>query len=105
EGDRALRYSDAILAIWSGLGWPWRAHRSPHRAARAPRSVLPADRAQPLSPVRASAKLLAVQPRTRRTRPVSRILLLGGYGGFGARIALRLADAGHDILVAGRSAA
>lgn len=25
EGDRALRDSDAILAIWSGLGWPWRA--------------------------------------------------------------------------------
>jgi predicted DCC family thiol-disulfide oxidoreductase YuxK len=25
DGDRALRDSDAILAIWSGLGWPWRA--------------------------------------------------------------------------------
>ncbi|HEX8193914.1 MAG TPA: thiol-disulfide oxidoreductase DCC family protein [Allosphingosinicella sp.] len=25
EGDRALRNSDAVLAIWSGLGWPWRA--------------------------------------------------------------------------------
>jgi predicted DCC family thiol-disulfide oxidoreductase YuxK len=25
EGDRALRDSDAILAIWAGLGWPWRA--------------------------------------------------------------------------------
>ncbi|MCW1428910.1 thiol-disulfide oxidoreductase DCC family protein [Novosphingobium sp. JCM 18896] len=24
-GDEALRDSDAILAIWSGLGWPWRA--------------------------------------------------------------------------------
>ena len=24
EGDRALRDSDAVLAIWSGLGWPWR---------------------------------------------------------------------------------
>jgi predicted DCC family thiol-disulfide oxidoreductase YuxK len=24
-GDRALRDSDAVLAIWSGLGWPWRA--------------------------------------------------------------------------------
>lgn len=22
---RALRNSDALLAIWSGLGWPWRA--------------------------------------------------------------------------------
>lgn len=24
EGDRALRDSDAIFAIWRGLGWPWR---------------------------------------------------------------------------------
>jgi saccharopine dehydrogenase-like NADP-dependent oxidoreductase len=33
---------------------------------------------------------------------VSRILVLGGYGGFGARIAKRLAAAGHVVLVAGR---
>ena len=25
EGGRARRDSDAVLAIWSGLGWPWRA--------------------------------------------------------------------------------
>ena len=25
QGDEALRDSDAILAIWSALGWPWRA--------------------------------------------------------------------------------
>lgn len=25
QGDRALRDSDAILAIWRALGWPWRA--------------------------------------------------------------------------------
>ena len=25
DGDRALRDSDAVVAIWSGLGWPWRA--------------------------------------------------------------------------------
>jgi NAD(P)-dependent dehydrogenase (short-subunit alcohol dehydrogenase family) len=36
---------------------------------------------------------------------VSRVIVLGGYGGFGARIARRLAAAGHDVLVAGRSAA
>ena len=24
EGGRARRDSDAVLAIWSGLGWPWR---------------------------------------------------------------------------------
>lgn len=25
EGGRAQRDSDAVLAIWAGLGWPWRA--------------------------------------------------------------------------------
>ncbi|AQR73815.1 thiol-disulfide oxidoreductase DCC family protein [Sphingomonas sp. LM7] len=25
QGETALRDSDAILAIWRGLGWPWRA--------------------------------------------------------------------------------
>ncbi len=34
---------------------------------------------------------------------MTRVLLLGGYGGFGTRIALRLANDGHDVLVAGRS--
>jgi predicted DCC family thiol-disulfide oxidoreductase YuxK len=24
EGDRALRDSEAVIAIWRGLGWPWR---------------------------------------------------------------------------------
>jgi len=24
-GDRVLRDSDAVIAIWRGLGWPWRA--------------------------------------------------------------------------------
>lgn len=34
---------------------------------------------------------------------MSRILVLGGYGGFGGRVARRLAEAGHEVLVAGRS--
>ena len=34
---------------------------------------------------------------------MTRILLLGGYGGFGGRIARRLASAGYEVLVAGRS--
>ncbi len=32
-----------------------------------------------------------------------RVMVLGGYGGFGARISRRLAETGHDVLVAGRS--
>ena len=32
-----------------------------------------------------------------------RVLVLGGYGGFGARISARLAEAGVETLVAGRS--
>lgn len=36
---------------------------------------------------------------------MSRILVLGGYGGFGARISRRLAAAGHEVIVAGRSEA
>ena len=34
---------------------------------------------------------------------MARILLLGGYGGFGGRIARRLAAADHEVLVCGRS--
>ena len=34
---------------------------------------------------------------------MSRILTLGGYGGFGSRISERLAESGHEVLVAGRS--
>ncbi|TDR94505.1 SDR family oxidoreductase [Enterovirga rhinocerotis] len=33
---------------------------------------------------------------------MSRILVLGGYGGFGARLSRRLAARGHTVLVAGR---
>lgn len=36
---------------------------------------------------------------------MSRVLVLGGYGGFGGRISRRLAAEGHSVLVAGRSAA
>lgn len=36
---------------------------------------------------------------------MSRILVLGGYGGFGARISRRLAASGHQVVVAGRSTA
>ena len=33
---------------------------------------------------------------------LSTVLVLGGYGGFGARLVRRLAADGHDVLVAGR---
>ena len=36
---------------------------------------------------------------------MSRILVIGGYGGFGARLCRRLAGAGHDLLVGGRDEA
>ncbi len=32
-----------------------------------------------------------------------RVLVIGGYGGFGARLSRRLAVAGHHVLVGGRS--
>lgn len=35
---------------------------------------------------------------------MSRILVIGGYGGFGAAISERLAERGHEVLVAGRNA-
>lgn len=34
---------------------------------------------------------------------MSRILVIGGYGGFGARLVRRLLAGGHEVLVAGRS--
>jgi hypothetical protein len=33
---------------------------------------------------------------------MSRIFVIGGYGGFGGRLSRRLAEAGHQVLVAGR---
>jgi NAD(P)-dependent dehydrogenase (short-subunit alcohol dehydrogenase family) len=36
---------------------------------------------------------------------VKRVLVIGGYGGFGARVSERLARAGHEVLVAGRDGA
>ena len=40
-GDRMLRDSDAVLAIWRGLGWPW-------RAAAAAAGIVPAALRDPL---------------------------------------------------------
>ena len=47
--------------------------------------------------------MLETDARAGWPHSVTRILLLGGYGGFGGRIARRLAAAGHEVLVAGRS--
>lgn len=49
--------------------------------------------------------MLAARPGAGGSLPVSLILVIGGYGGFGARLCRRLAGAGHHLLVAGRSAA
>jgi len=48
--------------------------------------------------------MLGPAPRAEGAYSLSRILVLGGYGGFGARLTRRLAGAGHHVLVAGRSA-
>jgi NAD(P)-dependent dehydrogenase (short-subunit alcohol dehydrogenase family) len=42
---------------------------------------------------------------TGRSASLSRILVLGGYGGFGGRLTRRLAGRGHHVLVGGRNAA
>lgn len=34
---------------------------------------------------------------------VMRVLVVGGYGGFGGRLSIRLADMGYEVIVAGRS--
>jgi len=47
--------------------------------------------------------VLDADGRAEEVHPLSRILVLGGYGGFGARLARRLAARGHTVLVAGRS--
>ena len=67
------------------------------------RSDLPPDRAQPVSAVRSPKQLLATDRRAHEVRALSRILVIGGYGGFGARLTRRLLARGHKVLVAGRS--
>lgn len=47
--------------------------------------------------------MLDAERRAREVCALSRILVLGGYGGFGARLTRRLVDRGHHVLVAGRS--
>ena len=47
--------------------------------------------------------MLEAEPRAREVCALSRILVLGGYGGFGARLTRRLLARGHSVLVAGRS--
>ena len=47
--------------------------------------------------------MLQAERRAQEVRALSRILVLGGYGGFGARLTRRLIARGHTVLVAGRS--
>ena len=48
--------------------------------------------------------MLGADGRAREVCALSRVLILGGYGGFGARLTRKLVDQGHSVLVAGRSA-
>jgi hypothetical protein len=47
--------------------------------------------------------VFCAKTRAYEVRALSRILVLGGYGGFGARLTRRLLAHGHIVLVAGRS--
>jgi hypothetical protein len=47
--------------------------------------------------------MLGSEAGAYEVRALSRILVLGGYGGFGARLTLRLLRRGYSVLVAGRS--
>lgn len=47
--------------------------------------------------------MLEADRGAREVRALNRILILGGYGGFGARLTRRLLARGHHVLVAGRS--
>ena len=47
--------------------------------------------------------MLDAETRAYEVRALSRILVLGGYGGFGARLTRRLLARGHTVLVAGRN--
>lgn len=47
--------------------------------------------------------MFCAKTRAHEVRALSRILVLGGYGGFGARLTRRLLAHGHTVLVAGRS--
>jgi saccharopine dehydrogenase-like NADP-dependent oxidoreductase len=49
--------------------------------------------------------VLAAKPRANGARIVKTVLIIGGYGGFGARLTKRLSNAGWRVLVAGRSLA
>lgn len=47
--------------------------------------------------------MLVADAGTGGSHPLTKILVLGGYGGFGSRLSRRLADDGFEVLVAGRN--
>lgn len=59
--------------------------------------------AQSLSDIWETRNLSAAGAKISRSDIVKKILILGGYGGFGARLSRELAIRGHHILVAGRN--
>ncbi len=67
------------------------------------RQALPTRRPQPLPSFRPPNNLLGACACRQARHSLKKILILGGYGTFGGRIARRAADLGFEILVAGRS--
>ncbi|MBN8952605.1 MULTISPECIES: SDR family oxidoreductase [unclassified Rhizobium] len=47
--------------------------------------------------------MLVADARTGEPHPLTKILVLGGYGGFGSRLSRRLAGDGFQVLIAGRN--
>src|SRR5262245_495612 len=76
---------------------------SPASAASSPGLALPAARAQSVSALRPNGHLRAARSRTAREADRMRVVILGGYGVFGARLAELLLRDGHDVWIVGRS--
>src|SRR5688572_15110484 len=77
--------------------------RGPDDPALAAGFDLPLGGAASLSPVRPPRDLLDAESGPGVADHLIRILVVGGYGGFGARLTRRLTGRGHHVLVLGRS--
>ena len=106
SGDRVLRDSDAVLAIWDGLGGVWGLAAKLRVIPRALRDPLYRWIARNRYRIFGKRETCWIpSPGTFGPDVVMRILVIGGYGGFGAKLSRRLAAAGHHLIIAGRDAA